>query len=207
MCVCVCVVFLDGGVDERPTLQIIHSTKKQKRETTYLFSQISIYERLNLAARYAMRFIKTASICLGLSVARHPQCDRNTFYNCNSSRAKSTPSNAELQMTGGQSKFRISQSVFVFRKCLLSAVGKRTRSSKDVQTAPLSIFRHIFLLNLQRLDIIHLVNPFVFATNICTSLPTENGFAWLSKCIRWIRHICRMRQTAAFLLIFTNTRC
>lgn len=24
-------VFLDGGVDERPTLQIIHSTKKQKK--------------------------------------------------------------------------------------------------------------------------------------------------------------------------------
>lgn len=31
VCVCVCVFFLDGGVDERPTLQIVHGTKKRKK--------------------------------------------------------------------------------------------------------------------------------------------------------------------------------
>lgn len=71
-------------------------------------------------------------------------------------------------------------------------MGKCTLSSQYVLPASLSKFLHIFLCIISNGWTSYIVNPFVFGTNICTSLPAENGFARLPKSIRWIRHICHL---------------
>lgn len=70
---------------------------------------------------------------------------------------------------------------------------------------PQQVSAHFCMHNLQRLDIIYLLNPFVFGTNICTSLPTENGFAWLPKSIQWIRHICHLALQYICLFLHNST--